>query len=125
MKMNAGVISSKLAETKEFYNAVLNFKVVFENEFYFLLESPGGDRISFLLPDHPSQKPIFQKVFSGNGLFLTIETEEVDSEFKRIKELGVRIEVEIRDEPWGDRHFAFYDPNGIGIDIVRYTEPEK
>lgn len=32
--------------------------------------------------------------------------------------------IGIRDEPWGDRHFAIKDPNGIGIDIVTYTAPE-
>ena len=35
----------------------------------------------------------------------------------------VKIEIEIRDEPWGDRHFAILDPNGIGIDIVTYSRP--
>ncbi|MBD0256676.1 MAG: glyoxalase, partial [Cytophagales bacterium] len=38
---------------------------------------------------------------------------------------GVPIEVELRDEPWGDRHFAIVDPNGIGVDIVTYTPPEE
>lgn len=125
MKMNAGIITSQLTETKEFYKSTLRFKVIFENEFYLLLESPGSDRISFLLPDHPSQQPIFQNAFNGKGMFLTIEMEDVDAEYKRIKESGVKIEVDIRNEPWGDRHFAFYDPNGIGIDIVRYSPPEN
>lgn len=125
MKMNAGIITKKLNETKAFYQQILHFTIVFENDFYILLESPGGDRISFLVPDHPTQKPIFQKAFKGKGVFLTIETGEVDEEYKRIKKLGIKMEVDLRDEPWGDRHFAFYDPNGIGIDIVKYTPPAK
>lgn len=121
MKLNAGIVTSKLAESKEFYTKTLNFKTIFENDFYVLMESPGGDRFAFLLPDHPSQQPIFQKAFNGKGLFLTIEVDDADAEYKRLKGLNIKIEVEIRDEPWGDRHFAFYDPNGIGIDIVKYT----
>ena len=35
------------------------------------------------------------------------------------------MEIEIRNEPWGDRHFAIVDPNNIGIDIVTYTKPEE
>ena len=45
--------------------------------------------------------------------------------YKIIKDKGVPIAIELRDEPWGDRHFAIVDPNGIGIDIVTYTAPEE
>jgi len=30
-----------------------------------------------------------------------------------------------KDEPWGDRHFAIVDPNGIGIDILTYSKPDE
>ena len=124
MKMNAGIITHKLKETKEFYTKNLNFTVVFENEFYLLLQTPGGhDQLSFLLPDHPTQRPVFQSAFTGKGVYLTIEVESADAEYKRIKALGIPIEVELRNEDWGDRHFAIKDPNRIGIDIVTYTKP--
>lgn len=122
MKMNAGIITTKLGETKKFYQTVLGFGVSFENEFYLLMHTPDHEaQISFLLPDHATQQPIFQKAFEGKGMYLTIEVEDADIVYERIKKLGVKIEVDIRNEPWGDRHFAFYDPNGIGIDIVTYT----
>lgn len=124
MKLNAGIITSKFKETKEFYTQKLNFTVVFENEFYLLLQTPGGaDQLSFLLPEHPTQRPVFKTAFSGKGVYLTMEVESADAEYKRIKDLGVPIEVELRNEAWGDRHFAIKDPNGIGIDIVTYTKP--
>ncbi len=121
MKLNAGIITSKLAETKAFYTRTLGFGVTFENEFYLLLHTPGGgSEISFLLPDHPSQQPLFHKAFQGQGMYLTIEVEDVDKLYKELKNKGVQIEIDLRDEPWGDRHFAISDPNGIGIDLVRY-----
>jgi len=126
MKLNAGVITEKLQETKKFYTDVLDFEVSFENEFYLLLHTSNQSaEISFLQPNHPSQQPIFQSEFSGKGVYLTIEVENVDEVYKQIKEKGVQMEIEIRDEPWGDRHFAIKDPNGIGIDIVTYTKPEE
>ena len=126
MKLNAGIITEKLAETKEFYINVLDFGVSFENEFYLLIHTPNKSaEISFLQPNHPSQKPIFQSPFNGKGIYLTIEVEAVDKVYKQLKDKGVEIAVEIRDEPWGDRHFAIVDPNGIGIDIVTYTKPEE
>lgn len=126
MKLNAGIITEKLQETKKFYTEYLDFGVSFENEFYLLLHTPDHSaEISFLLPNHPTQKPIFQSAFNGKGMYLTIEVENVDEMYRQVKEKGVEIEIEIRDEPWGDRHFAIKDPNGIGIDIVSYTKPEE
>ncbi|ATA90151.1 VOC family protein [Capnocytophaga stomatis] len=126
MKLNAGIITEKLAETKAFYTEVLNFGVTFENDFYLLLHTPNREaEISFLLPNHPSQQPIFQQPFQNQGVYLTIEVENVDEVYKELKFKNIPIEIELRNEPWGDRHFAIKDPNGIGIDIVTYSEPDK
>lgn len=122
MTFNAGIITTKIAETKAFYIDRLGFELVFENEFYVLLTG-FGDQISFLLPRHPTQAPIFQPAFAGHGIYLTVDVEDVDAEYARIKARGVPMEVDLRDEPWGDRHFAVLDPNGVGIDFVTYSEP--
>lgn len=125
MKLNAGVITPKLKESKAFYSDILGFGVTFENDFYLLMHTPDRQaEISFLLPEHPSQQPIFQTPFAGKGIYLTIEVEDVDAVYKQLKEKGVEIKTALRDEPWGDRHFAIEDPNGIGIDIVTYAPPE-
>ena len=122
MKLNAGIVTDKLAETKAFYTEVLDFGVTFENEFYLLLHTPDKqNEISFLLPNHPSQQPLFHKPFNGQGMYLTIEVEDVDKIYKSLKKQGIEIKIDLRDEPWGDRHFAISDPNGIGIDIVKYA----
>ncbi len=126
MKLNAGIITDKIQETKTFYTENLNFGVTFENDFYLLLHTPNAsEEISFLRPNHPSQNPLFHKAFGGYGTFLTIEVDDVDEIYWEIKKKNVPIAVEIRDEPWGDRHFAIVDPNGMSIDIVTYTKPEE
>ena len=125
MKLNAGIITEKLAESKAFYTQVLQFGVTFENDFYLLLHTPNQEaEISFLLPNHPSQQPLFQKSFTQQGVYLTIEVENVDEYYHKLKEQDVPIAIALREEPWGDRHFAIIDPNGIGIDIVTYSAPE-
>jgi len=122
MKLNAGIITNKLTETKNFYTTILGFGVAFENEFYLLLHTPNKEaEISFLLPNHPSQQQLFQKPFQAQGMYLTIEVEDVDKVYNELKKKGVEIKIDIRNEPWGDRHFAIQDPNGIGIDIVKYS----
>lgn len=122
MKLNAGIITTRLIESKKFYTETLNFGVTFENDFYLLLHTPNRENeISFLLPNHPSQQSLFQKEYQGLGLYLTIEVEDVDELYHDIKKKGIEIKIDIRDEPWGDRHFAIEDPNGVGVDIVRYS----
>lgn len=124
MKLNAGIITEKLQETKKFYQENLGFGISFENEFYLLMHTPNGQaQLSFLLPDHPSQQPLFHPKFSGQGMYLTIEVDDVDALYTDLKAKGVDIKIDIRNEPWGDRHFAIQDPNGIGIDLVKYTSP--
>ncbi len=126
MKLNAGIITEKLAETKAFYTEKLGFGVTFENEFYLLLHTPNHSaEISFLLPNHPSQQPLFQPAFQGQGVYLTIEVDDVDALYESLKAKGVDIKIDLRDEPWGDRHFAIQDPNGIGVDLVKYTSQEQ
>lgn len=125
MKLNAGIITKKIADSKAFYTELLNFGVTFENEFYLLLHTPDkSSEISFLLPNHPSQQAFFHKPFQGAGIYLTIEVDDVDKIYSALKNKNVPIKIDIRNEPWGDRHFAIEDPNGVGIDIVTYA-PES
>jgi catechol 2,3-dioxygenase-like lactoylglutathione lyase family enzyme len=86
MKLNAGIITSKLAETKAFYTTILGFGVSFENDFYLLLHTPGKQaELSFLLPGHASQQPLFHPEFQGQGMYLTIEVEDVDLIYQELK----------------------------------------
>ena len=125
MRLNAGIITNKHNETKEFYTETLNFGITFESDFYLLLHTPNKkDELAFLKPEHPSQHPILHPKFGGKGMFLTLEVGDVDILYEAIKAKGVSLALDIRDEPWGDRHFALLDPNGIVIDIVTYQKPE-
>lgn len=125
MKINAGIVTDKIQESKTFYTDILGFTVTFENEFYLLLgEGDQPSVLSFLLPNHPTQQALFQPAFQKEGMYLTIEVDDVDALYEEVMKKDVKIEIDIRDEPWGDRHFAIKDPNGIGIDIVEYHQPE-
>ena len=126
MKLNAGILTEKIAESKAFYTENLGFGVTFENEFYLLMHTPNRQaELSFLLPYHPTQQPFFHKPFGGQGLYLTLEVDDVDAMYNELKNKGVPIKVDVRDESWGDRHFAIEDPNGIGIDLVKFSPPQE
>ena len=121
MKLNPGIVTQYLAESKAFYQR-LGFELVFESDWYVLLQL-NGQELAFMRPDLGFQKPIFQREYSGHGLWLTVELDDVDAAFEKARANGIAIEFEPLDEPWGDRHFAVLDPNGIPVDFVRHTPP--
>jgi uncharacterized glyoxalase superfamily protein PhnB len=130
--MRLGIVSPLLRlqvgrwQSKAFYTDKLGFGVTFENEFYLLMHTQNHQaEISFLLPHLPTQQPFFHQPFNGKGMYLTIEVDDVDTIYNNLKNKGVEIKVELRDEPYGDRHFAIEDPNRIGIYIVKYSPPQE
>lgn len=124
MKLNVGIVTDKLSESVTYYTEQLNFGITFQNEWYALLHTPDKSaEIAFLIPNLPTQHALFQPVFNGKGIFLTIEVKNVDKVYEEMKTKGIEIVQELKSEEWGDRHFSIVDPNGIGIDIVTYTAP--
>jgi hypothetical protein len=53
---------------------------------YFIGDTKEADTISFLVPNHPTQELLnFRKPFNGNGIYLSIEVENVDLYFEELK----------------------------------------
>ena len=118
MKFWYGVITTKVQESRDFYVKLFGREIVFEQD-WFVLPSLGGSELGFLAPERLDQAPIFRRAFQGQGVWITVESHDVDADYARILAMNVPIEVPLRDEPWGDRHFALADPNGIGVDVVQ------
>ncbi len=122
MKLWSGIITDHLDASKAFYVRAFGCEVVFESEWFVLLQL-GDSQLGFLTSNHESQAPIFQRPYLKQGAWIAIDVDDVDAEYDRIRSLDIPIEVPIRDEPWGDRHFVIVDPNGVGVDIVKHTVP--
>ncbi|MDF2178097.1 VOC family protein [Aliiglaciecola sp. CAU 1673] len=123
MKIWSGIITDKLATSREFYLKLLDAEVLFESEWFVLLTS-GDNQLGLMLPNLDNQAPMFRAPVKGPGVWLAIDVDDVDAHYRRVKSLGIPIALDIRDEPWGDRHFAVTDPNGIGVDFVRHQGVE-
>jgi catechol 2,3-dioxygenase-like lactoylglutathione lyase family enzyme len=125
-KLWTGFITDKVRESREFYTTVLECGLVYEGENeWFVLLRLGESEIGFMKPDLDFQASVFRGAYAGQGAWITIDVDDVDAEHARIRALGVDIAVSLRDEPWGDRHFAILDPNGIGVDLVQRAEPPE
>ena len=112
-----------LNAAKSFYTENLGFDVVFSGDWYTHLVSKSGVQVGFLLPYQPTQPPIFQKPYIGEGVIFSLEVEDADSAFEVAKSKSLDIVLELRSEDWGQRHFCIQDPNGVYLDIVQSFEP--
>lgn len=118
MKLWSGVVTEKIEQSKDFYVRLFGCNILFESDWFVLLQL-GSSELGFMLPGLETQAPIFRSAFQGQGVWVTIDVDDVTAEYDRIQSMGMPIEVDLRDEPWGDRHFALIDPNGIGVDVVQ------
>jgi uncharacterized glyoxalase superfamily protein PhnB len=116
---------ANLAAAKSFYTENLDFDVVFSGEWYIHLVSKSGVQVGFLLPDQPTQPPIFQNPYRGEGVIFSLEVEDADAAFEAAKSKSLNIVLELRSEDWGQRHFCIKDPNGICLDIVQSFAPTE
>lgn len=114
-----------LDAAKSFYTENLSFDVAFSGDWYIHLISKSGVQVGFLLPDQPSQPPIFQKPYIGEGVIFSLEVEDADTAFAAAKSRSLNIVLELCSEDWGQRHFCIQDPNGIYLDIVQSFEPTE
>ena len=114
-----------LGAAKFFYTEHLGFDVVFSGDWYIHLVSKSGVQVGFLLPDQPTQPPIFQKSYSGEGVIFSLEVEDADAAFAAAKSKSLNIVLELRSEDWGQRHFCIQDPSGVYLDIVQSFEPAE
>ena len=114
-----------LDEAKSFYTENFGFDVVFSGDWYIHLVSKSGIQVGFLLPDQPTQPPIFQKPYLGDGVIFSLEVKDADTAYAAAKLKSLNIVLELRSEDWGQRHFCIQDPNGIYLDIVQSFEPTE
>ena len=117
------ICSTNLQASKEFYLSLLNFKVVFEIDWYIQLQSFTDEnlQIAFVQQNHNSVPKSYQK--SPQGVVITVETDNVDLVYDKANNLQLPLALELRDEEWGQRHFMCVDPNGLLVDIVTMIEP--
>ncbi|SDU50557.1 VOC family protein [Jiangella alkaliphila] len=116
------VITERLRECRDFYVGRLGFAVVFEADWFVLLDG-GGVAVAFMLPEHPSAPPS-PGPHTGDGAFLTLQVTDAAAEYATLLAAGVEIALPLTDEPWGQRRFGLVDPAGQWVDVVEQIQPE-
>jgi len=71
MKFWSGVVTEKLKESKEFYTRLFGCEVVYDSDWFVLLQL-GPSELGFMQPGLETQAPIFRSAFSGEGFGLPL-----------------------------------------------------
>jgi catechol 2,3-dioxygenase-like lactoylglutathione lyase family enzyme len=115
-------------EARDFYVKHFSFKPLFEAGWFVYLagdaaEGGRGATLAFMLPDHPSSPP-GPEVFSGKGMILTLQVDDVAATHATLVKSGAPIILGLKEEPWGQKRFMTRDPSGLLVDVVEQTEPQ-
>jgi catechol 2,3-dioxygenase-like lactoylglutathione lyase family enzyme len=117
--------TSRLAEAHEFYTRLFGFETTFEADWYVSLRRTGPPSYELALLDHthPTVPEGYRRPV--RGLLLNFEVADVDAEWERlVVRGGLRPELELRSEPFGQRHFIVADPSGVLIDVITPIPPD-
>lgn len=117
-------ITEKLKECAAFYAKHFGFVIVFEQDWYVqLLHEKSGAELGFMVPNADNQPKQLHSGFSGKGIVYSFEVENAKSEYQRLSgESDISMILELKDEPWGQRHFIIRDPAGIYVDVVQQLQ---
>jgi catechol 2,3-dioxygenase-like lactoylglutathione lyase family enzyme len=115
--------SNDVAAARDFYVRLFQLRIVFDAGWYVQLVSPTTPavQLGFVARDHDSVPPRFR--VPPRGVLVTLEVDDVDAIFARARDLGLSIEMSLRDESFGQRHFMTVDPDGLLVDVVKPIPP--
>ena len=115
--------TNDVAGTAAFYRRHFEFETTFESDWYVSLRSTLNPAFELAVLDysHKSVPKGYGK--PAAGLLLNVEVDDVDAKYRQLTAAGLPMNLELRDEDWGQRHFITHDPNGVLIDVIRPIEP--
>ena len=108
----ANIDTKKTARAKRFYQDVLGLKVLMDMDWIVTYGSNAKMTLQIsVMSEGGSGTPVPD---------LSIEVDDVDEAFKRMKKARFKIEYPLTDEPWGVRRFFVRDPLGKLVNILAH-----
>ncbi len=119
------IMTDRVKETADFYIDNFRFARAFDSDWYVHLQSTEDESVNIAVLDGSHETIPESGRGKVSGLLINFEVEDVDTEYERVKKNGLPILLELRDEPFGQRHFITRDPSGVLIDIIKPIPPSE
>ncbi|TFV84671.1 glyoxalase [Microbacterium sp. dk485] len=108
-------------EAADFFIRSFGFEETFGADWYVSLRH-GPHEVAFLQADHPTIPAGHRG--TASGLLLNVEVDDAAGEYRRLAESAeVEMRLDLRDEPFGQRHFIFEGPGGVLVDVIEEIPP--
>jgi len=119
-----GIVTPHVAGCRDFYVRWFDLSVASDLAWYVhLRDSDGKLDLGFLLPDSPNVPAAFHQTFAGGG-YVGLRVDDVATVYRRFLSENVALAFELRDEPWGERHFGIVDPAGLLVNVWQRITPQ-
>ena len=115
--------TNDVSSTACFYEQHFCFERAFDSDWYVHLQSSEDPAVNLavLQADHETIPP--EGRGTVGGVIINFEVEDVDAQYQRLRDAGLPMLIECRDEAFGQRHFVTKDPNGVLIDVIKPIPP--
>lgn len=116
-------LTTKLAETKAYYEGKAGFRVIYDRDSYLQVQhgDENGPELCFMKPDaFPDGKQ--RPSFPGQGVLVSVPVDDADEKYTALKRQGAEVLDAPSDKPWGWRSFLAVDPNGVVLDFFHVYE---
>lgn len=111
------IVSSNPKRLADFYKNVLGADICEEHGGPHRIEIRFGDKSTSTCIVVNYQKDfVLQNLNACHGFEFRVA--DADSEYERIRNLGIELKEPPQNLPWGYRFFHIEDPDGNGVDIV-------
>lgn len=117
------IMTDDVAGTAAFYEKHFRFEALFTSDWYIHLQSSEDEKVTLAVLDGSHETIPAVGRGKVSGLLLNFEVEDVDTIYDRLKQAGLPILLDLRDEDFGQRHFITADPNGVLIDVIKPIPP--
>lgn len=125
LNITASVISLNVPDARAsgaFLEEHFGFTIEMAAEGFVSLGRPdAGFNVVFLDVGLGSFKPKSHAGAARDGVLLAFVVDDIEAEWARVCEAGLKIVTPIETEPWGERCFQVLDPNGIVIQLVQWV----
>ena len=110
---------------RDFYVQILGLEVMFDCGWYTALCVPGDQsrQVALVKAGHETVPTRFDE--PARGCLVTVAVPDVDAVHDRAVDAGHQPVQELRDEPFGQRHFMLEDPGGTLLDVIQWIAPSR